>query len=78
MVEKDESGDKSEPNAPQYRLLDGLTVVFAVAACLGLFFYFSRPAENQAVVWFRLGMAVVGSIGLVAVSVLKMSRSRRS
>ena len=78
MAEWDERGEKSEPNATQYGLLDGLTVVFAVAAFLGLFFYFSRPAENQAVVWFRLGMAIVGSIGLVAVSVLKMSRSRRS
>ncbi|HKA08389.1 MAG TPA: hypothetical protein VKD71_14110 [Gemmataceae bacterium] len=78
MVERDRRNDKSEPAPTQYGLLDGLTIVFAVAAFLGLFFYFSRPAENQAVVWFRLGMAVFGSIGLVAVSVLKMSRSRRS
>jgi hypothetical protein len=77
MVQKDRHNEKSEPEATQYGLLDGLTVVFAVAACLGLFFYFSRPAENQAVVWFRLGMAIVGSLGLVAVSVLKMSRNRR-
>jgi hypothetical protein len=78
MVDKDRHDERREPEATQYGLLDGLTVVFAVAACLGLFFYFSRPAENQAVVWFRLGLAILGSIGLVAVSVLKMTRSRRS
>jgi len=78
MVDRNRRDEKGEPQVTQYGLLDGLTVVFAVAACLGLFFYFSRPADNPAVVWFRLGMAIVGSIGLVAVSVLKMSRSRRS
>jgi hypothetical protein len=77
MVERNGRNEKIDPDATRYGLLDGLTIVFAVAAFLGLFFYFSRPAENPAVVWFRLSMAMVGSIGLVAVSVLKMSRSRR-
>lgn len=67
-----------EPGPTKFKTLDALQVVFGVAACSWVFFAISGPAQNGAQALFRLGVSLIGLIGLVVVLVLKRNRRGRS
>ncbi len=77
LRDDDELDDEPRPEPTRFTLLDGLQVVFAVAGCSGLFFALNGPAKNEAHALFRIGIMVVGVVGLGVVSIIKFSRSRR-
>lgn len=75
----DRNEGKTEPGREptNFGLLDGLQVVFLVAGCSGFFFSLRGPPANEAHALFRIGLGVVGLIGLVAVTAIKFARRRR-
>ena len=68
---------ESGPEPTRFGLLEGLQVVFGVAACFGLVFHLQGPAQNPAQTLFRLGVVAVGAVGLVVVTVLRLALKRR-
>jgi hypothetical protein len=75
MADGEERESRSGP-AP-IKALDVLQIVFLVAGCSGVFFTLNGPAKNEAHALFRLGVMVVGGIGLVVVTILKLARRPR-
>lgn len=75
MAISDERDEKPKP-AP-IQVLDILQIVFLVAGCSGVFFTLNGPAKNEAQALFRLGVMIVGGIGLVVVTILKLTTRRR-
>jgi hypothetical protein len=69
--------DDGKPGPTPSGPLDTLQMVFTIVACLGAFFYFRGPAHNNAQLLFRLGVMGVGAVGLLVVTVLKLTRQRR-
>ena len=67
--------DEEPPLEPtKFKTLDALQVVFMVAACSGAFFSISGPAKNTGHLLFRLGVMAVGGIGLLVITIIKLSR----
>jgi hypothetical protein len=69
--------DEPKPEPKRFGGLDALQVVFGVAACSGVFFTISGPAKNTGHLLFRLGVMGVGCLGLLVVTILKLTRQRR-
>ena len=58
--------------------LDRLGSFFLMLLCLGAFYLFFRgPANNGAQLAFRIGLFVVGGIGMLVVGILKQLPPRK-
>jgi hypothetical protein len=69
--------EKTPQGAPGgFSWLDGLQIAFVVAACYGGFSFLRGPAANGAQLLFRVGLSVVGLIGLLVVAVIKLARRK--
>jgi hypothetical protein len=77
MADVNEREDVPRPGPAPLRVLDILQIVFLAAGCSGVFFTVNGPAKNEAQALFRLGVMVVGGIGLLVVTVLKLTSRRR-
>jgi hypothetical protein len=77
MARSDEREDRPKPAPAPLKVLDILQIVFLVAGCSGVFFTLNGPAKNEAQALFRLGIMIVGGIGLVVVTILKLTTRRR-
>jgi len=76
MADREERGERPKPAPAPIRVLDVLQIVFLVAGCSGVFFTLNGPAKNEAQALFRLGVMIVGGIGLVVVTILKLTSRR--
>jgi hypothetical protein len=76
MPEVEKPGKSPGRQPGGFGLLDGLQVVFVVAACFGGFSMIRGPAANDAQLLFRVGLSVVGLIGLLVVTVIKLTRRK--
>jgi hypothetical protein len=72
----DDREDEPKPKPAGFSSLDALQVVFGVAACSGLIFYINGPAQNLNQTLFRLGVMVLGGIGLLVVTVIKIAQRK--
>ena len=76
MADDMDRDDRPKPAPTKFATLDALQVVFAVAACFGIFFWLRGPAANEAQALFRLGVVAVGGIGLLVVTIIRLTRRR--
>lgn len=72
---KPERNPRSGPPQSQYGFADLLLVVFGSMIIIAGTLW-RKPAANDAVYLWRLGLAVIGLIGLVVAIALKLSRRR--
>jgi hypothetical protein len=76
MADRDELDDEPKPKPAGFSGLDGLQLVFLIAACSGAIFYVNGPAQNANQAFFRLGVMVLGGIGLLVVTIVKLTTRR--
>lgn len=78
MAEDEDRGGKPKPGPAPLRALDILQIGFLVAGGSGAIFALRGPAHNEGQALFRLGLMGVGLVGLVVVTILKLTSRRRS
>jgi|GEM_PF-3684489 len=71
MADRNAAERQPEPEPKKFTLLDGLQLVFLIAACSGVFFAIRGPAANEAQAIFRFGVMLGGLFGLAVVTILK-------
>jgi hypothetical protein len=73
-ADRQEKGPGRQPGG--FGLLEGLQIAFLVAACFGGFSFLRGPAVNDAQLIFRVGLSVVGLIGFVVITAIKLVRRK--
>jgi hypothetical protein len=76
MAESDEP--QRPPKPKSISSLESLQLGFMIVSAIGAFFYFRGPAQNDAQLAFRIGVIAVGFIGLLIVSIIRLTRKRRN